>query len=524
MYATNGTMSGSGTAADPFQVADYADLKVVGTTTKYTLSAVYRLAADIDASASATENSDSGFVPIGTLYLSFVGTFHGGGHVIKNLMINRPQTNYIGLFGYSDGTIDSVGVAGGSISGNNFVGGLVGYIHSGMVSYCYATSSAAGNYLTGGLIGYIYGGVVSYCYATGSVSAYGSIGGLAGQNNGLVSNSYATGSVSGSTSIGGLIGVNYDTVRYCYATGSVSGDNYDFGGLVGVNDHGTVIYCYATGLVSGNENTGGLIATNNGNVDTCYWNTETTELTTDIGTNTGINTDTGLTTAQMKKPSSFIGWSFSSTWIIRTDSTYPGLRGIDNAPFAFADSMKSGRTFTLSKLLQNDYDIETAQKNLILRVQSATIGTAINISTLIFPIRTASGYIDTIKYRVGEIRFAQNDTLWGNITTAIITLDTTITGVQSEQAVLPKIFKLNQNYPNPFNPNTTISFDLPKESFVTLKVYDISGREVATLINAAMTVGTHSTVWNASKFTSGIYFYKLSTDSYIATKKLVLLK
>ena len=70
----------------------------------------------------------------------------------------------------------------------------------------------------------------------------------------------------------------------------------------------------------------------------------------------------------------------------------------------------------------------------------------------------------------------------------------------------------------------TISFELPKESFVTLKVYDIMGREVTSLMNANITVGTHSIVWDASKFASGVYFYKLSADSYTAIKKLVLLK
>ena len=256
MYATNGTMSGSGTAVDPLQVADYADLKVVGTTTTYTLSAVYRLVADIDASPSATENSDSGFVPIGIKYLSFDGAFHGGGHVIKNLTINRPQTDYIGLFGYIDGTIDSVGMENGSVSGYLYTGELVGYMNSGAVSYCYSTGAVVGNLIAGGLVGYIHGGSVSYCYATGSVVGNyllnGTIGGLAGQNSGLVYNSYATGSVSGGNVIGGLVGANYDTVINCYATGSVLG-NSACGGLIGLNQD-SVFSCYSIGLVSGSGN------------------------------------------------------------------------------------------------------------------------------------------------------------------------------------------------------------------------------------------------------------------------------
>ena len=409
MYATNGTMSGSGTTADPFQVADYADLKVVGTTTTYTLSAVYRLVADIDASPSATENSDSGFVPIGIEYLSFDGAFHGGGHVIKNLTINRPQTDFIGLFGYIDGTIDSVGMENGSVSGHFYTGELVGYMNSGTISYCYASGSVVGNLIAGGLVGYIHGGSVSYCYSTGSVVGNyflsGIFGGLAGQNSGLVSNSYATGSISGNNVIGGLVGANYDTVINCYATGSVLGDSA-CGGLIGISQD-SVFSCYAVGSVSGSGTYRRTLGENNSRVDTCYWNIETSAVPFGIGLNTALDsgfvTDTGLTSLKMKNPSSFSGWNFNSTWIIRTDSTYPGLRGIDNAPFAFPDSLRSNRIFALSQLLANDCDIETAQKDLVLKVISASIGTTDGITTLIFPSGIANGTVDVVKYRVGEI-------------------------------------------------------------------------------------------------------------------------
>jgi hypothetical protein len=83
---------------------------------------------------------------------------------------------------------------------------------------------------------------------------------------------------------------------------------------------------------------------------------------------------------------------------------------------------------------------------------------------------------------------------------------------------------LEQNYPNPFNPSTSISFTLPSKSFVSLKVFDLLGREVATLVNEQKPAGTYTQKWNAANVSSGIYFYRLQADKFTETKKLVLLK
>jgi arabinogalactan endo-1,4-beta-galactosidase len=85
-------------------------------------------------------------------------------------------------------------------------------------------------------------------------------------------------------------------------------------------------------------------------------------------------------------------------------------------------------------------------------------------------------------------------------------------------------FSLNQNFPNPFNPTTEIVYRLPVQSFVILKVFDMLGRKVNTLVNEDLAVGVHSTIFNAGNLTSGIYIYQLQAGSYIATKKLLLLK
>ncbi|MBI5402393.1 MAG: M28 family peptidase [Ignavibacteriae bacterium] len=89
---------------------------------------------------------------------------------------------------------------------------------------------------------------------------------------------------------------------------------------------------------------------------------------------------------------------------------------------------------------------------------------------------------------------------------------------------IPNKYYLYQNYPNPFNPNTFIKFQITKENNVNLKIFDILGREVATLLNNKMLPGIYEANWNASSFPSGIYFYKLISGEYTATKKMVLIK
>jgi len=103
-------------------------------------------------------------------------------------------------------------------------------------------------------------------------------------------------------------------------------------------------------------------------------------------------------------------------------------------------------------------------------------------------------------------------------------LSEVITGVEKNKNNLPTSFSLWQNYPNPFNPVTTISFSIPKTGFVTLKVYDILGRDIATLVKEYRPAGNYSIKFDGSKTTSGVYFYRLQSGNYTETKKLLLIK
>jgi len=101
----------------------------------------------------------------------------------------------------------------------------------------------------------------------------------------------------------------------------------------------------------------------------------------------------------------------------------------------------------------------------------------------------------------------------------------TTTGVEpSISSVIPKEYNLEQNFPNPFNPVTKICFDIPKSGFVSIKVYDVLGKEVANLVNESINPGSYSVDFDATSMSSGMYYYRLESNGFVATKKMMLVK
>ena len=105
-----------------------------------------------------------------------------------------------------------------------------------------------------------------------------------------------------------------------------------------------------------------------------------------------------------------------------------------------------------------------------------------------------------------------------------IAISPEVVGVEPISSIVPDRYELYQNYPNPFNPVTNIKFDIPRNSSVKLAVYNSLGQKIAELFNGELTAGTYKYSWNAAGFASGIYFYRIETDGFVSTKKLVLLK
>jgi hypothetical protein len=283
---------GTGTATEPYQISDVDELQNMN----LDLEAHYILVNDIDASTTSTWNWNvdhyDGFEPIGTYpwEFAFLGTFDGNGYEITDLYINRPSSNYVGLFGNIayPSEIKNIGLTNIEVNGGRYVGGLVGYTESCKITNsfttgyitgsrdvggiagridmgsevlnCYSTSSVSGSSGVGGIVGSgILGPGIYDSYATGSISGGSMVGGIIGFCEAIVSNCYATGSISGTYYVGGLAGgIDEGGIQNSYATGSVSGDNY-VGGLAGNNYMGGILSAYATGSVSGSSAVGGVV-------------------------------------------------------------------------------------------------------------------------------------------------------------------------------------------------------------------------------------------------------------------------
>jgi hypothetical protein len=95
---------------------------------------------------------------------------------------------------------------------------------------------------------------------------------------------------------------------------------------------------------------------------------------------------------------------------------------------------------------------------------------------------------------------------------------------EQEENIIPDNFELSQNYPNPFNPSTTIRYSVPSRSTVVLKIYDILGGEVSTLVNEDKDVGIYSVNFNTSQLASGIYLFRIQAGTFVETKKMILIK
>ncbi len=99
-----------------------------------------------------------------------------------------------------------------------------------------------------------------------------------------------------------------------------------------------------------------------------------------------------------------------------------------------------------------------------------------------------------------------------------------LTGIERVDNTIPDNFTLSQNYPNPFNPSTLINYSIPSPGIVTLKVFDMLGREVATLVNEQQPAGNYKVSFDASQLASGVYFYRITANKFVSTKKMLLLK
>jgi len=348
---------GSGEPNDPYLIYTAEQMNAIGVNPRDWRDKHFKLIADIDLSAY----TGTAFNIIGPSYGNpFGGVFDGNGKTISNFKYTCIGTDRIGLFGcvaesaqikdlglidpnvdagtgswvgslvgYMDqASISNCYVEGGSVSGNDHVGGLVG--SGGPISNCHATASISGSHNIGGLVGYTWD-IISNCYTAASVSGGDTVGGLVGWNNGTINNCYSTSNVTGNYLLGGLVGVNDKIITNCYSSGDISGGD-KVGGLAGGQTwDGTIANCYSTGSVSGNEIVGGLVVENyGGSVTASFWDIQTSGQATSAG-------GTGKTTAEMQTESTFTdaGWDFVAESVNGTEDIWSICEGTNYPRFVW---------------------------------------------------------------------------------------------------------------------------------------------------------------------------------------------
>ena len=469
---------GDGTTANPYQIATLNNLYWLSQNpTKWSSS--YIQTANIDASASSGWDGGAGWTPIGNASTNFTGNYNGLCHTIDGLYINRPSTNYIGLFGYVHGNLKNLAVtnvlitgkdyvgglvgyswgqveysySSGRVTGNNYVGGLVGESFTGSygilsLNYCHSSCDVNGESSVGGLLGRSYVAKVNYCYSTGNVSGNGvssylsgGIGGLIGYNyDSYVNNSYSTSMVSGITNTGGFIGYNDSKfpVSNCFCRGDVtrlSGTSEYIGGFVGFDNNSASILqnCYSTSSIKGTSftNKGFVGISSSGSYLNNFWDVDLSNQTTATGA-------TAKTTAEMKTQSTFTnaGWDFISE-ITNGTNDYWGMDATNNDGFPFVTG-KIEVTATASIMNPTYYstlneafaaiNLGSHQGAITIKVKSNTVETAIAklyqsgynstsnyTSVNIYPTETGLSISGNIAAPLIDLYGADNVTLNGSI-------------------------------------------------------------------------------------------------------------
>ena len=313
--------SGSGTEDDPYRIFNAAQLNQVRNFLNED-NVYFSLEADIDLTEWIEENNPvQGWSPIGSSGKSFCGTFNGNGHTISGLWIKRPDTDYVGLFGYvyrgstyNRTTVSGVRLYGAEIEGRNYVGGIAGYNNKCYVECCYFNGKIYGDSEVGGIVG-------------------------TGYN---IENCYVTGYVKGNSYVGGICGSSSST-NYCYVNcDRIIGDRY----VAGISNSRVESSVAINGEISANSNLKRVTTSNNGSNNLAWVQTsmvlagEKQPIPQDDAQN---GTNTGLSTLKLQATYEGLGWDFTDTWAIQETESLPYLK-MQTAPPYFTQVLKAGDT------------------------------------------------------------------------------------------------------------------------------------------------------------------------------------
>lgn len=502
---------GSGTVNDPFQIETVQQLDSV----RYFLESHFLQTADLDLSTAGYDTS-TGWIPIGyasdDTYLigerfPFNGSYDGGGFSIRNMRIHNRGAK-AGLFYSVAGTIKNL----------TFFDARITYFPSSEVPPGVTGTEPIMDDIPrfAGIVSAENDGTIENVGIYDSSVEFGSIGLIAGQNTGTITDAHVEGTVSNAAQMGGITGFNLEglitlssavvtldkssslsggitasnllgTITESYANSTVTSVPM-FGGLIGLFEHGQITNNYADFDIQDSSSVGGLIGYFgiSGFLDLDSDPVDVSNNYVFGGRSAPVDDDNfnqpilgfvfaiGADTVALKDSVHSNYWNTSLFGEVSfTGSAF--LRLTDGA--VTSDEMKQQATF-------EDWDFGT--------VWDIDEGSS-------FPYLR-----DNIQMPLpGSILNTSND----------------------QHVTIPKEIELLQNYPNPFNPSTNIPFELSSPQIVSLRVFDMLGRQVAELITREqLSAGVHTATFNASGLSSGVYFYTLRAGDQTFTKRLTLIK
>jgi hypothetical protein len=317
---------GTGTKEDPYLVSTAKHLNNV----RNYMDKNFKQINDIDL--SDYENWE----PIGRYNIDimlgngFMGTYDGDGYTIKNLKIDKPEKESLGLFGYIGsskqknqiGEIQNLKIENAEINGKGFIGIVTG-VTPGKIENVHVSGKLEGYEVIGGIAGGAkiinknYLGIVN---SSANITIKGNIylGGIVGTGNPGISNTKAKVNLVGKRRIGGILGTNVGLVQNSYSEGYIDGNDL-VGGIVGENrEEGVIKKSYSNSEVYGNKNTGGIVGENKGINESNFFNKEKLIKK--------FSEENSKTTKEMKEKKTYSDWDFENIWGIEDGKTYPYLK------------------------------------------------------------------------------------------------------------------------------------------------------------------------------------------------------
>ena len=461
----------------------------------------------------------------------------------------------------------------GDVSGVDYVGGFIGKIYNSDVKNCFSVGNitritGASSFIIGGFCGEIEGtSTIQFSYSNGSVTnSSGSDGGFVSSENnfsGSYVSNYWDSDVSNQTSATGATSATTTNMQQqirLYTdlsfTGTGLSSAWDFNGTQ-YNDAGTNDYW--------KMDAGGsypiLVSTFSTTTNTVSNITENSATSGGHAFNTGSETilergvcwgTSSLPTIADSKQSGNSSWNYTANLSGLTSSTTYYVRAYitNNAGTSYGDE-EIFTTLAATPVELTSFTAKLNAENVVLNWNTATevnnygfeierkfvTQIASNLSNdewenlgfvqghgnsnspKYYEFIDESPLSDSAEYRLKQIDTDGGFTYYDK-TVQVAGYSTT----DVNDANLPLEYKLEQNYPNPFNPSTTISFELPKQSKVRLSVYNALGEEVVELLNKNISAGKYQVNFDGSNLSSGLYFYKISTNNFVDVKKMILLK